>query len=469
MRAKLGGVLFDRRIVMESPAEPPPLPESLPISPTYRFARLGMVLALIAITACVVLVVLTLPGKKETAAATVKPNRIMELTSRYLVGMKSLMQGTGQWDAALTETLLKDIQTLAHTDEDTLRLLILKGWMRETWPSEDEFSAIAKNDGLRVDVAALGQLKTSQGMLTEDAWKKLHQRHGWIAELARAQASGKEDARRQVIMQQSLRTMAVMVGVTLLGLLASVGGIVLMVIGIKQWRSGQLRLTLQARSRLEGGVLIEGFAIFLGLYLLIPTLLHLLEIRLPRWSLMGPALLALLIGLVWPLLRGMKRPEWRKTVGLHGGAGVWREMGAGVLGWLAALPLLALGIIAASWIAKLTGDFPSHPIVDEFSGDIWTKLGAVMLAVVWAPVAEELMFRGLLFPGLVAWLRWLLGVVMTAFIFAVIHPQGWAGVPAIMALATAFSILRMWRQSLIAPMTAHALNNGIICTMMLLM
>jgi len=74
-----------------------------------------------------------------------------------------------------------------------------------------------------------------------------------------------------------------------------------------------------------------------------------------------------------------------------------------------------------------------------------------------------------LFPGLSAWLRWLPGVLLSAFVFAVIHPQGWAGVPAIMALAGSFSVLRLWRQSLIAPMTAHALNNGIMCAAMLLL
>jgi membrane protease YdiL (CAAX protease family) len=66
-------------------------------------------------------------------------------------------------------------------------------------------------------------------------------------------------------------------------------------------------------------------------------------------------------------------------------------------------------------------------------------------------------------------LRWVIGILTSAFIFAVIHPQGWAGVPAIMALAAGFSLLRMWRQSLIAPMTAHALNNGLVCVMMLLL
>ena len=37
----------------------------------------------------------------------------------------------------------------------------------------------------------------------------------------------------------------------------------------------------------------------------------------------------------------------------------------------------------------------------------------------------------------------------------------------IMALALAFSLLRMWRQSLISPVTAHALNNGILCVLLL--
>jgi membrane protease YdiL (CAAX protease family) len=124
-------------------------------------------------------------------------------------------------------------------------------------------------------------------------------------------------------------------------------------------------------------------------------------------------------------------------------------------------------MIAASWIVKLTGVSPEHPITDAFSGSLGVKISAVLLAVVWAPISEEMMFRGLLFPGLSAWLRWVLGALGGAFIFAVIHPQGWAGVPAIMALAMAFSLLRMWRQSLIAPMTAHALNNGILCVLLL--
>ena len=56
---------------------------------------------------------------------------------------------------------------------------------------------------------------------------------------------------------------------------------------------------------------------------------------------------------------------------------------------------------------------------------------------------------------------------MGAFIFAVIHPQGWAGVPPIMALALTLSALRLTRGSLIAPMTAHALNNGLVTLLLI--
>ena len=436
----------------------------------YRHSKLGLVLALLVIVGCAVFVVHMQTVQRTESAAQAKPNRMLELIARYAVGTKGLMQETGQWNAEMTQAMLHDAKTLARNDEDTLRVLILKGWMNDTWPAEVELAGIAaKSAALKQDVETLGQLKASQGKVDEDALKQLHQRHGWIASLARAQVSAADDPARKAVVQQGMGTAMVLIGAMMLGLLAAVGGVVFLILGVMQWRAGKLQLTMARSSREHGGVLVEGFAIYLALFLFLPWLLHFVPMKLPRWAGYGPALVALFIGMTWPLVRGMQRPLWREAVGLHRGQGLLREMGAGVLGWLASLPLLVLGMIAASWIMKLTGDFPSHPIVDVFAGDRWAKLGAIVLAVVWAPISEELMFRGLLFPGLAAWLRWLLGILMGAFVFAVIHPQGWAGVPAIMALAGTFSLLRMWRQSLIAPMTAHALNNGIMCAMMILL
>jgi membrane protease YdiL (CAAX protease family) len=75
----------------------------------------------------------------------------------------------------------------------------------------------------------------------------------------------------------------------------------------------------------------------------------------------------------------------------------------------------------------------------------------------------------MLFPGLSAMMRWLLGGVVGAFIFAAIHPQGWLAVPALMSIALAATALRVMRGSLIAPMTLHAINNGVIVLLLIML
>jgi membrane protease YdiL (CAAX protease family) len=89
--------------------------------------------------------------------------------------------------------------------------------------------------------------------------------------------------------------------------------------------------------------------------------------------------------------------------------------------------------------------------------------------VVVAPLVEETMFRGVLYRhlreassrrGKLASI--LLGTVVTSFVFAVIHPQGWLGVPPLMGIATALALTREWRGSLLPCMLAHGLNNGVI-------
>jgi membrane protease YdiL (CAAX protease family) len=451
-------------------ATPPPLPNTELVTPSYRWGRAGLVLAVIAILTCAVWVVRHNDEERLDETQHVSPNRILEMGARYAVGVKGLMQMTGQWNSAVTDTMVADLSNISQTDEDTLRIEILKGWMADAGPSSSVLADLAtKNADLKTDIATLNDFKTAGGQGADDSWKKLHQRHGWMAELARAQSYPEKSPERQAIVEQSISTAMVLLFGSAIGLMAAAAGLVMMILAILRFREGRLRLTLKPVSRADGGILIEGFALYLALFLVLPGLLTFLPFKLPRWIAYFMAFSALGFGLLWPLWRGMKKASWREALGLHRGQGLWREMGAGVLGWMAVLPLLILGMVAASWITKFTGVPPTHPIMEEFSGNGWIKIGVVMLAVIWAPVSEELMFRGLLFPGLSAWLRWVIGILTSAFIFAVIHPQGWAGVPAIMALAAGFSLLRMWRQSLIAPMTAHALNNGLVCVMMLLL
>jgi membrane protease YdiL (CAAX protease family) len=449
---------------------PPPVSEPQPVVRRYRWGRLGTLAALITIIACIAVVL----GDHKSALLEkpegTRPNRMLEMGARYAVGVHHLMQMTGQDTSALTAPMTEDLNRMSHSPADLLRITILKSWMLNTWPSEAAWTEKAGDDAeLQKDADTLTQLQTTKGNGEKEPYLRLHQRHGWMAELALAQATPADSPERKVIVDSAIKTALALVGGSLLGMAAAACGLVILILGFLRWRRGHLQFTLQRIDPADGGVLMEGFAFYMALFLLLPGAILSLPFALPREVAYLGAGIAVIVGLLWPLWRGMGKPVWLEAMGLHRGEGLRREMGAGILGWLAALPILVLGMIAASLITKATGVPPSHPIMEVFAGNGWARLGAVILAAVWAPVSEELMFRGMLFPGLSSRLRWVVGTLLGAFIFAVIHPQGWAGVPAIMTLAIAFSTLRLWRRSLIAPMTAHALNNGSISLLMLLM
>ena len=280
---------------MNESAEPPPLPALKPeLFP--RRSRLGAALAVCVIAACVVFVLRMQSAHGTGGGAETRPNRMLEMMARYAVGVKELLRSTQQSNAELTQTGLQDLAGLSRTDEDALRLLILKGWLMDVWPAAADLdAAAAKSAGLQADVATLRQLKAMHGEVQDEAWKIFRERHGWIADLARAMTA--DDNARTAVRQQGMGTAMVLIGISMLGMFAAAGGLGVLILGIVRWRSGKLRLLLALRSRAEGGVLLEGFAIFLTLFLFPPWLLRLLAVPLPRWAAYGPAVIALIIGM----------------------------------------------------------------------------------------------------------------------------------------------------------------------------
>jgi membrane protease YdiL (CAAX protease family) len=154
-----------------------------------------------------------------------------------------------------------------------------------------------------------------------------------------------------------------------------------------------------------------------------------------------------------------------------------------------ALPLLFVGVLFMLGLTTLRdrlgwgpdefgpSDAPGHPIVTWVANaHWWTWLEVFFVASVVAPVVEETMFRGVLYRYLreaSSGLRPATSVVVSAlivsYLFAVIHPQGFLAVPALMALALAFTLLREWRGTLIPSMIAHGVNNGVATLMLVLM
>jgi hypothetical protein len=71
-------------------------------------------------------------------------------------------------------------------------------------------------------------------------------------------------------MQQAMQTTMVMLAFGFLGILAAVCGLVLFVLAFLRWRDGRLKFTLSSITRPEGGLLLEGFAVYMVLFLILP-------------------------------------------------------------------------------------------------------------------------------------------------------------------------------------------------------
>lgn len=295
---------------------------------------------------------------------------------------------------------------------------------------------------------------------------RLRQAWGWVGELAATQSLPDTDVRRIAILRPALR--AAQVG--LFGMLAAVVGLVaglmLSALALVRWRAGALR-SAERPADGDGSCLIV-FAVYLWAFAGFSVLVHVL-IAEPSLVLTW-AFLPLAAVVLWLPVRARRWtwPDLRQALGLHRGQGVFAEVSAGLLGYVAGLPLIALGLLLTGW---LTQWFPAeHPVTNELIARATTPGGIVAifaLAAGFAPVVEETMFRGLLFHHLrrhgIS-----IAVLGSSLIFAAIHPQGIAGIPALTAIAVVFALIRTWRGSLYASMAAHALHNGLLVLVLVL-
>jgi membrane protease YdiL (CAAX protease family) len=314
--------------------------------------------------------------------------------------------------------------------------------------------------------------------------EKLRSGLRWFGDLALAPEGGDVAARAAVLglAWRTAITYFVVVLVIMFGLV--VGLAIIFVLVFLAW-VGRLRAGL-ATGFSQGGVYAETFALYMLIYFGIGIGLHYLRNHIDLGGvsyLIGlAAMLFSLVALAWPVLRGVTWGQVCEDIGLDLSR-PWRNAFFGVVTYLSAYPLLGLGLLIMYLMMWLSGQNmtepgqgPNHPIVGvALQKNWWIWLQVYLVAAVGAPVVEEIMFRGVLYRHLREASRWL-GVVgsvvgsvlISGFIFAVIHPQGWLGVPVLMALATAFALSREWCRSLVPATVAHALNNGLTLTLLLL-
>lgn len=141
----------------------------------------------------------------------------------------------------------------------------------------------------------------------------------------------------------------------------------------------------------------------------------------------------------------------------------------GPRGWLpllrSALILAGAGIaidIALGLLSEAAG-VPSH-WTEWFDEDLaWGStgvlVGSLLGTVVFAPVLEEVVFRGLLYGTLRRWLGWPVAAVLSATVFAAAHGYGVAGFGSVFASGVMWAVAYEKTRSLLPGMVAHAANN----------
>jgi membrane protease YdiL (CAAX protease family) len=153
----------------------------------------------------------------------------------------------------------------------------------------------------------------------------------------------------------------------------------------------------------------------------------------------------------------------------------WSASGAfrwGVGGYLASVPLLAASLALAGALGLL---FPNAPrpvnpaavMAAEATG--WRLAMVILVVVVAAPLAEELLFRGIMMRALARHFGTMTGAVLTSIVFASLHEQLPFGFFNLFATGMVLAMVYRATGSLVPCFVIHALNNGAAMALMLVL
>lgn len=160
------------------------------------------------------------------------------------------------------------------------------------------------------------------------------------------------------------------------------------------------------------------------------------------------------------------RPETRKPLNFNFGT-------VNMSTYLLVFPMmLGMMLIAEFFTSRIpvTGPFFGDlyemfsQLMNQLSGDIPMM---VIMAVFFAPLLEEIIFRGIIMKGLLnkGWQPWK-AILLSSVVFGVVHGNPWQFVGAVM-LGCVLGLVYLKTKSLLLPILLHAFNNLISCLLVI--
>lgn len=126
---------------------------------------------------------------------------------------------------------------------------------------------------------------------------------------------------------------------------------------------------------------------------------------------------------------------------------------------VAAFLALWIGFAFAGWL----GFQPIDPLTQELArADLLTRWEFLIVAALFAPLAEELVFRGVVQSSFYPRAGAFMACLFQAMLFGAVHLRGWEIVVSSGAIGLCLGALALWRGSLLAPMVAHGVWNAFV-------
>lgn len=464
----------------------------MPASPTPSHRRLGVVVTAASVLVLLVLIALLVyVHRSEPRLSGVEnPERALALIAGSTMDVQVALAGAPRWERRLYALTLTDAsseigQAIAWYEELAdeslapdvdLRLAILLGeaGRRERlarvlapWPARGEPLATY---GVVVAAAYLntGELESADAEETLGALGP-----GWFADALALRVAGRVDepalgeaARRG----QAARARSLLWRVRALAVL----DLVLVVLGLvalralwrqRWWRPTVADAPLPPPWSLGAGLqaLVRG-ATLAGLVLLVLLLTNrwLAEQPILAEALDQPLMYVPVLLLVWRALLAPAGLGFAGAFGLRPRSDGWRPLA------VAAAVLVAAGV-ALDLLLGVLGDWlglASHWAEWFDPALAWGSPAAVAVvllgSVVFAPVFEELIFRGLLYGTLRARLSWPLAAAGSALVFALAHGYGIAGFLSVFLSGLLWAWIYERTGSLLPSMAAHVVNNATV-------
>src|SRR5262245_16143952 len=284
----------------------------------------------------------------------------------------------------LGSLLIGQVDGAATTPLQRLRAAIVCGEVASAKEALKRLDGLEKeletspDDDLLADIAVLRRIYDDRAdEVPPRDRERFVKRHGWFGQLAQTHGQPNTEPARAALISGGLVILTALMALGAVLGVGVLGGLTCFILALIYITGGNWRRRF-APPAPGGSVYLETVALFIAVFLLMKVVAFVVVAATgatepPPWLIpvqMAGQWLTILLCL-WPMVRGVPWARLRRELGLYADRGVFREIGCGIVGYMAGLPLFFVAALVTALLVFLRGllrgpaaEPPGNPIAD---------------------------------------------------------------------------------------------------------